>query len=128
MATHQEYQHKVEALGFPFHRLRPNNHALHDAAEMAKMMNSKSGTDYIFTQWLLPSLRDTYTDLLNASQGADLIISGEGVMATRLVAEQLQVSWVSVVLQPLSFLSRYDQPVLPSVSYTHLTLPTIYSV
>ncbi len=34
-ATHKEYQEKIEALGFEFHRIRPDNTALSDPQEMA---------------------------------------------------------------------------------------------
>jgi UDP:flavonoid glycosyltransferase YjiC (YdhE family) len=32
-ATHKEYQAKIEALGFEFHRIRPDNTALNDPQE-----------------------------------------------------------------------------------------------
>jgi len=116
-ATHQEYQDKLEGLGFEFHRMRPDNTALNNPQEMARMMDLKTGTEYVIRNWICASLRDTYTDLMNIAQNADLIINGEGVLAARLVAEKLGIPWVLSVLQPLSFLSAYDPSVLPALPF-----------
>ncbi|MEM9507982.1 MAG: glycosyltransferase [Cyanobacteria bacterium P01_E01_bin.35] len=112
-ATHQEYQAKIEALGFKFYRIRPDNTALNDPDEMAQMMDLKRGTEYVIRNWICASLHETYADLISCCQDADLIIAGEGVIAARLVAEKLELPWVLVVLQPISFLSLYDPPVIP---------------
>lgn len=112
-ATHKEYQAKLETLGFEFHRMRPDNTALNDSQEMARMMDLQKGTEYVITQWVLPSLRDTYSDLFRCAQDADLIITGEGVFAARMVAEKLVIPWASTALQPLAFLSRHEPVVLP---------------
>ncbi len=112
-ATHQEYQDKIEGLEFEFHRMRPDNTALNDPEEMARMMDLKTGTEYVARNWICASLRETYADLMNTAQNADLIIHGEGVLAARLVAEKLGIPWVPTVLQPLAFLSAYDPSVLP---------------
>jgi rhamnosyltransferase subunit B len=90
-ATHREYQDKIEAMGFEFHRMRPDNTALNDPQEMARMMDLKSGTEYVIRNWVCASLRETYTDLMDAAKHADLIINGEGVLAARLVAEKLGI-------------------------------------
>lgn len=114
-ATHREYQHKIEALGFEFHRMQPDNTALNDPQEMARMMDLRTGTEYVVRNWVCARLRETYTDLMNTAQNADLIINGEGVLAAQLVAEKLGLSWVLTVLQPLAFLSAYDPSVLPAL-------------
>jgi UDP:flavonoid glycosyltransferase YjiC (YdhE family) len=112
-ATHKEYQAKIEALGFEFHRMRPDNTALNDPQEMARMMDLKTGTEYVIKNWVCANLRETYTDLMDGAKDADLIITGEGVVAARLVAEKLEIPWAFAVLQPASFLSVYDPSVLP---------------
>ncbi len=116
-ATHKEYQDKIETLGFEFHRMRPDNTALNDPEEMARMMDLKTGTEYVIKNWVCASLRDTYSDLMASAQGADLIITGEGVLAARLVAEKRGIPWVFSVLQPASFLSNYDPSVLPVFTF-----------
>jgi len=112
-ATHKEYQDKIEALGFEFHRMRPDNTALSDPQEMARMMDLKTGTEYVIKNWVGANLRETYTDLMNSAKDANFIIAGEGVVAARLVAEKLGILWAFAVLQPASFLSIYDPSVIP---------------
>jgi rhamnosyltransferase subunit B len=112
-AAQSGYQAKIEALGFEFHRLRPDSIAMEDPQEMAKMMDLKTGTEYIIRQWLMPNLRDTYTDLMTSANNADLIISGEIVYPARLVAEKLGIPWVTSLLQPAAFFSASDPSVLP---------------
>ncbi len=116
-ATHKEYQEKIEALGFEFHRIRPDNTALSDPQEMARMMDLKMGTEYVTRNWVCASLRETYTDLMNSAKDTDLIIAGEGVVASRLVAEKLGIRWALAVLQPISFFSAYDPSVIPMLPF-----------
>jgi len=116
-ATHKEYQEKIAALGFEFHRMRPDNTALNDPQEMARMMDLKTGTEYVIKNWVCANLRETYTDLMDSAKDADFIITGEGVVAARLVAEKLGIPWSFAVLQPASFLSVYDPSVLPVLPY-----------
>ena len=110
--THQVYQSKLEALGFEFHPMRPDFTAMNDPQEMARMMNLKTGQEYMVRQWVNPSLGEMYADLLSVAQGADFIFSGEGVIATPLVAEKLGMRWASSAMVPMSFFSAYDPPVL----------------
>lgn len=114
-ATHREYREKIEGLGFGFRRLRPDASALNDPREMARMMHPYRGQEYVIRRWLMPALSDTFEDLRQGAAGADLIISGEGVFAARLVAEKLGIPWVCTVLQPLAFLSRHDPFILPGL-------------
>jgi rhamnosyltransferase subunit B len=109
-ATHEGYQGKIEALGFKFHEMRPDG--TEDPVEIARMTDSKTGSEYVVRNWLLPNLRETYTDLMDAAKDADFIIAGEIVYAARLVAETLGIRWASTALQPFSFFSAYDPPVL----------------
>lgn len=116
-ATHKEYQNKIEALGFEFHRMRPDNTALNDPQEMARMMDLKTGTEYVIKNWVCANLRETYTDLMDGAKDVDFIVAGEGVVAARLVAEKLEIPWAFAVLQPASFLSVYDPSVLPVLPF-----------
>jgi len=109
-ATHKGYQPKIEALGFEFHEMRPDGTA--DPVEIARMTDPKKGSEYGVRNWLLPSLRDTYTDLMNTAKDADFMLAGEIVYAAPLVAETLGIRWASTALQPFSFFSAYDPPVL----------------
>jgi rhamnosyltransferase subunit B len=108
-ATHKGYQGKIEALGFKFQDMRPDG--TDDPVEIARMTDSKTGSEYVVRNWLLPNLCETYTDLMDVAKDADFIIAGEIVYAARLVAETLGIRWASTALQPFSFFSAYDPPV-----------------
>ncbi len=112
-ATHKEYQSKIEALGFEFHRMRPDITALDDPQEMVKMMDLQKGSEYIIRNWVCPSLREMYADLMHSAKNSDFIFAGEGVVAARLVAEKIGIKWASSAMAPISFFSAYDPPVLP---------------
>jgi rhamnosyltransferase subunit B len=111
-ATHPEYQSRSETVGLKFHQMRPHN-PVDDAQEAARMMDLRTGSEYIVRQWLLPSLRETYTDLLDSAKDADFIVSGGGVFATPLVAEKLGIQWALSALAPVGFSSAYDPSVIP---------------
>lgn len=111
-ATHKQYQSKIAALGFEFHRMRPDNTALDDPQEMARAMDLQKGSEYIVRDWVCPSLREMYADLMTSAKDADFIFAGEGVVAARMVAEKLGMRWASSAMAPISFFSAYDPPVL----------------
>jgi rhamnosyltransferase subunit B len=111
-ATHPEYQARIETVGLKFHPMRPHN-PVDDYQAAAKMMDLRTGSEYIVRQWLLPSLRETYTDLLASAKDADFIVSGGGVFATTLVAEKLGIEWALSALAPVGFFSAYDPSVIP---------------
>ncbi len=76
----------------------------------------KKGTETGLREFLFPSLRDTYADLLDAATNpvrADLLLLGELNYAGPIVAEVTGIPWASYVLAPLSFFSAFDPPVLP---------------
>ena len=57
-------------------------------------------------------MRDSYDDLSQAAAGADLLVTHPLTYAGPLVAAKTGIRWVSSVLAPISFLSRYDPSVL----------------
>jgi rhamnosyltransferase subunit B len=112
-ATHRSYQSRIENLGLKFQPLRPDLPTANEPEITARMLDLKTGGQYIIREWLLPNLRDTYTDLMAIAKDADCIVSGEIVYATRLVAEKLGIPWITSVLQPAAFFSAADPVVLP---------------
>jgi rhamnosyltransferase subunit B len=112
-ATYQTYQAKIAALGFEFHRLRPDLPGKNESQEMAQMTDLKTGSEYIIRKWVMPNLRDTYDDLMASAKGADFILSSELVYPSRMVAEKLGIRWATSTLQPAAFFSSYDPSVLP---------------
>jgi UDP:flavonoid glycosyltransferase YjiC (YdhE family) len=113
LATAPLYREKVEALGLGFCTMRPDLPPPAEAGEVIRrVMNLKHGTEYLFTQLLMPHLRESYDDLTNAVSDADLLVSHPATLAAPIVAEVQKLRWVSVVLAPTSFFSVHDTPVL----------------
>jgi rhamnosyltransferase subunit B len=112
-ATMKEYGAIIEPLGFEFHPMRPDGAPINNPEEIAKMTDLKTGSEYVVRSWLLPNLRNTYTDLLDSAKDADLIIAGDIVYAAPLVAEKLGIRWGSLALAPVAFFSACDPSVIP---------------
>jgi UDP:flavonoid glycosyltransferase YjiC (YdhE family) len=78
---------------------------------------------------LLPELEYTYHDLVSAAENADLLIAGELVYAAPLVAEKIELPWVSLILSPFSFFSCIDPSFtvnLPVLFHLRKAGPTVY--
>jgi UDP:flavonoid glycosyltransferase YjiC (YdhE family) len=115
MALPAVFRPKIEPLGLEFRAVRPdidpNNTKL-----VAMIYDIKKGTETGLREFLLPVLRETYSDLLEAAtqpQRADLLLLGELNYAGPIVAEVTGIPWTSYVLAPFSFFSAFDPPVLP---------------
>jgi UDP:flavonoid glycosyltransferase YjiC (YdhE family) len=75
-------------------------------------MDERGGPEHVIRRVMVPAVRDMYADLMDATRGADLLISADLVLAADTVAEKTRIPWVVVTLAPLSFFSRYDPPIL----------------
>jgi rhamnosyltransferase subunit B len=114
IATSEMYRTKIEGEGVGFHPVRPDLAPLYrDSEAMRRALDVNTCTEYIVCQVLLPHLQESYEDLLEACRGKDLLVSHTLTFALPLVAEKLQLPWVSIALQPLAFFSIYDPHVLP---------------
>lgn len=113
-ATVKDYRSRIEAIGFEYRSLRPDHVRLDDEKMLELMMDLRKGPERVFRDYYLPSIKDMYTDLIAASEGADLIVAGELIYAARIVSEVTQIPWVLCVLAPGSFFSIYDPLVLPA--------------
>jgi UDP:flavonoid glycosyltransferase YjiC (YdhE family) len=115
MALPALYEPKVRPLGLEFHAVRPDIDPKNSVlVEMTYDVNH--GTEYGLRNFLFPSLRETYEDLMHAAtqpERADLLLLGELNYAGPMVAEITGIPWASFVLAPLSFFSAFDPPVLP---------------
>jgi rhamnosyltransferase subunit B len=113
-ATVEDFRTRIEQLGLEFHAIRPDHIAQDDTEMIDLMMDLQKGTERVIRDYFLANVRNTYEDLMNAAEGADLIVSHEIIYAAPLVAEVLKIPWVFCTLSPLSFFSAYDFPVLPT--------------
>jgi rhamnosyltransferase subunit B len=112
LAAPSMFGEKVEPLGIEFVAVRPNQDP-NDKRMVEMIWDIKKGTERGLREFLFPAIRDSYQDLLEAAQGADLLVTGELSYAGPIIAEKTGIPWASYVLAPLSFFSGYDPPVLP---------------
>jgi UDP:flavonoid glycosyltransferase YjiC (YdhE family) len=105
------YRSRVESFGIGFHPLRPAWNPT-DPELIRQCEDLKKGPEILYRKMLLPELRNTYEDLLSAAREADLLVTGELVYASPLVAEKLGLRWVSLILSPFSFFSSHDPSVM----------------
>jgi len=115
LATFEAYRQNAEQAEIKFHPIRPN--ILFDPQLQEQMMHPIKGPEVVFRQVILPAVRLTYADLMDAVVGSDLLIAGELVFPASLVAEKTGIPWSSFILQPSSFFSIYDPPVLFAAPY-----------
>ncbi len=117
IATSGAYRPRVESAGIGFRAVRPDFPDTPEATFelMSRMMDDREGLQRIFTELVLPNLRQTYEDSIAAAVGADLLISHPLTLAVPLIAEKSGIPWISTMVQPLGFFSIYDPPVLGMV-------------
>lgn len=114
IATSPLYRDKIEATGLGFHPIRPDfRPPQEDPDIVAKVMDVKKGSEFLFKELLMPHLRDGYEDLSEAIKGADLLVTHVITMAGPILAQKTGVPWVSTVLAPASFFSVHDPFVPP---------------
>lgn len=133
--TSEGYREKLQSLAFGFHPLRPNAAPSDEIADRVRdIFDPRKGPERLLRNWIMPELRSTYADLVQAvtdtsaqashaaqdSRGArdrtvDLLVSGELVYAAPLVAEKFGLPWASCITAPMSFFSAYDLPILPPI-------------
>jgi len=114
IAATKVYRDKVEDLGMSFCAMRPNWEPT-DQELIRQCEVLRTGPEVLFRKLILPYLPATYRDLLSACAGIDLLIAGELVYAAPLVAERLQLRWISMILSPSSFFSSHDPSVLVTI-------------
>src|SRR5579862_7958040 len=115
MAVPAVYESKIRPLGLEFQAVRPDIDPTNSVL-VEMIYDVKHGTEHGLRDFLFPSLRQSYADLLDAATRpvrADLLLLGELNYAGPLVAEVTGIKWASYVLAPLSFFSAFDPPVLP---------------
>jgi len=118
IATTAFYRDKIEKLGLGFHPLRPDwdptNHEL-----IRKCEDLKRGPEVLFRELVLPYLKETTYDLIEAASEADLMVASEMVFGAPLLAEKLGLRWVSHILSPCSFVSVHDPSLMVNVPHLY---------
>jgi rhamnosyltransferase subunit B len=120
IACAEDYRSKVEAAGVAFHSLRPGFDDMQrdlgmNLEQLAREIIEHNG--FLFRKLVLPYLRVSYEDMMEATAGADLVLPSSLAFGARLAAEKRGIPWLAVVLQPMMFLSSYDPPVIPKAEW-----------
>lgn len=109
LAVTRAYQRHVEDAGLEYRPTRPEGDAS-DRAMVARIMDPLRGAEFLIKHLMMPSLRDMYDDLLDASRNVDVVVSHPLSFAAPVLCEQRGLPWAASVLAPLSFFSRLDPP------------------
>jgi rhamnosyltransferase subunit B len=120
VATMEIYREKIESAGLEFAPVRPDiPQPSEQASELIeKIMEPKTGPRFLVEEVLFPAVRDSYADLSQAVEGADLLLTHPAAPAGPLVGRKAGMPWISTVLSPFSFYSAYDPPVPPFWHWT----------
>lgn len=110
------YREMVEREGLGFRPVRPDVDPT-DRETVARIMDARTGTEFIIQDLILASLRDTFADLREVARGADLLVTHPVTFAGPVVAQHLGMTWASTVLAPMSFFSPHDLPVFPPMPW-----------
>ncbi len=116
IAADEGYRLKIEAVNLDFAPLRPSPFSISEE-ELIKLYQkamSKDGLKYMIGEVILRYLKDTYEDLAEAVQQADLLISHLLLFAAPLVAEKTKIPWIATLLAPGAFISIFDPPPIPT--------------
>ena len=112
LATAEYYRDKISSAGLDFLPLRPNLTPA-DKDLLRQTMDERSGPEYLLRTVMMPALRDTFTDLRQAVDGADVLVATDLLYAGPIVADAVGIPWVAMTMAPMTFLSAYDPPALP---------------
>ena len=120
LATMEFYREKIEHAGFEFAPVRPNipQPKEQDEGLIEKIMEPRTGPQFLMEKIVYPAVRDAYEDLLVAIEGADILITHPAGPAGPLIGRKTGIPWISTVLAPLSFFSVYDPPIPPVMQWT----------
>jgi UDP:flavonoid glycosyltransferase YjiC (YdhE family) len=116
VATAEEYRGHVTRAGLEFAPTRPDV-SLDDRALLTRVMDPRRGAEVVVKELVVPALRNTYADLEQATEGADLLLSHVLTYAAPILGEKRNMPWVSTVLSPMVFCSAYDPPALAPIPW-----------
>ncbi|HMO81808.1 MAG TPA: glycosyltransferase [Pyrinomonadaceae bacterium] len=116
IAAMEWYREKIGLIGLGFAPMAP--HLDPEDTELGReLMDRKTGSERIIKDIIVPSLPEMFADMLSATEGADLLVSGEITYAASSVIEKTGIKWVSTTLSPISFFSAYDPSVPPQAPW-----------
>jgi rhamnosyltransferase subunit B len=119
VATSARYRDQVDAANLEFAPVRPDRLPnQQDPDFLDRVIRDRASPAAVFRAMFLPSLRESLEDLLDAVEGADVVVVHTLASAARLAAEARGLPWISAVMQPMGYLSAYEPPLIgpPTIS------------
>ncbi len=113
MAVPRFFKEKVETEGIEWAHVGPEFDQERAGEIVRKVMDPRTGMEFMFREILFPGLRESYEQLLAACRGADLLLSHSVTFTGSMVAEKLDLPRVAGILQPMAFCSLHDPPIPP---------------
>jgi MGT family glycosyltransferase len=117
VAAGESYRVLIQEHGLDFRPVRPDRTTVTEDREVSRRSTQMRTGSKFAVKNLLRYAQQTYDDLLDACQNADLFISHPAAFSGPLVAEKLELPWLSVALAPATLFSACDPPVLPSLPW-----------
>lgn len=77
-----------------------------------KIMDTRTGSEFIMKELVMPSVRESYYDFEKIAKDADLVLSHVITHYVPVFAQKHKKLWLSTVLSPMVYFSAYDPPVL----------------
>jgi rhamnosyltransferase subunit B len=114
VATSAVYADFVAREGLAFAPVRPDLDDLFQrlGMDMGDIVRNMSRNDaYLFTKMIFPHLRESYDDIIAASEGAAAVVAHGLAFSAKIAAEKLELPLFDVVLSPLLLYSAYDPPI-----------------
>lgn len=117
IAASETYRSYVSSLGYEFRRIRPDLDP--EPGRLDYLSHPTRGPERLMREELFPRVRETYADLLEATEETDVLVVGELLYIAPLVAAKRRIPWANVILSPSSFLSACDPCVLAPAQSLH---------
>lgn len=111
LAVSANYRALIESVGIAFHAVRPDLDPT-DGEMVARAMDPWQAAAVV-KELIMSAIRESYSDLSAAAEGADLLVTHPVALAGPLVAQQRRMKWISTVLAPLSMFSIHEPPIPP---------------
>ena len=107
------YREKTEAEGIAFCEVRPSEERMqaYNGVTVGDFATLIGKSPYLLIdRAIAPYLEETYADLCEVMQGADLAVTSSFAFAARIAAEKLGVPTATLLLPPCAFFSAEDPP------------------
>ena len=121
IAAQREFQATIEGEGVEFHPLRPGIEDIREELGLEtpeivqRATRGSIGLEFAVRRIAMPFLKRAFDDMMEATAGADLVITHTSAFAGRLAAETRGLPWLSAALSPFTFMSDYDPPILSAM-------------